>query len=390
MYRTNPDLNEALNTNTAAWLSTNADTQPPAWDSTAAQSPTPPAPRVGVQQGTVGGQSATVFWDVAHAQIEPVRYNIYYSSGAAMNFQTATKLVQVAPSLPTNYTQGTGPGRYPYSYTITGLTNGVTYFFAVRAQDSATPVHEDSNSVNIAAVPGTSGATGTYRQITIDGTFSDWAGVPWAYLGSMDTNSINFADVQFANDTNYLYGHFKLFSPYAPFSDYYTHLFVDTDDNSQTGYEVTGALFGSEFMIESGYGYDQRNGSFNAGSVSDLEWAIAPAASATEFEFRVSLSALYPDGSKVFDNNTFRLLMQDDRGPEFAVETGLPYTLAAPVPGLLSITNSSRQVTISWPGPGTLQCSSSLVNNIWTNLPGAASPYTFQAGATERFYRLAQ
>ncbi len=306
-----------------------------------------------------------------------------------MNFQSAAELAQVVPSLPANYTLGAGPGLYPYAYTITGLTNGATYFFAVRAEDSATPSHEDANTVTIAAMPGTSGATGNYRTITIDGAFSDWAGVPWAYQGSMDTNPVNFADVQFANDTNYLYGHVKLFSPYAIFSDYYTHLFFDTDDNSQTGYQVGGALFGSEMMIESGYGYDQRNGSFNAGSVSGLSWAIAPSVSATEFEFRVSLAALYPGGTNVFGPNPMRLLMQDDRGPELAVEMGIPYVLAAAQVGPLVITLIGSQVTITWSGAGSLQTSSSLAPGSWTNVTGRVSPYTNQVGMTQQFFRLA-
>jgi hypothetical protein len=389
LYRTNPSLDEALNTNSAAWLATNADTQPPVWDSTAAQGATPPAPRVGAQEVTVGNQSATVYWDVARDQTEPVRYNVYYSSGTAMNFLTAVKLPQVAPSRPASYTQATGPGIYPYDYTIGGLTNGVTYFFAVRAQDSATPSHEDTNAVNIAAVPGTTGATGTYRQIAIDGTFSDWAGVPWAYQGTTDTDPVNFAAVQFANDSNYLYGHFVLFSSYAPFSDYYTHLFIDTDDNSQTGYQVSGALFGSEMMIESGLGYDQRNGSFNAGNISGLDWSIAPGGAGTEFEFRVSLSSLYPDGTRVFGTNAMRLLMQDDRGPELAVETGIPYILAAQ-PGPLFISQFGSQVTITWAGPGALQVSTSLGAGSWTNLPNAASPYIIQPGAAQQFFRLAE
>ncbi|MGA2174660.1 MAG: fibronectin type III domain-containing protein [Verrucomicrobiota bacterium] len=390
LYRTNPYLDEALNTNSAAWLATNADTQPPLWDSTAAQSPTPPTPRVGVQEVTVGDQSATVYWDVAHDQTEPVRYNVYYSSGAAMNFQTATKLTHVSPSIPESYTLATGPGIYPYAYTITGLTNEMTYFFAVRAEDSSTPSHEDANAVNISAVPGTSGAVGAYRNITIDGTFSDWAGLAWAYQGNMDTNPVNFAEVQFANDTNYLYGHVKLYSPYALFSDYYTHLFIDTDDNSHTGCQITGVLFGSEMMIESGFGYDERNGTFNAGNVSGLDWAIDSGASGTEFEFRVSLASLYSDGTRVFGTNAMRLLMQDDRGHESAVETGIPYILAAPRVGPLFISGIGSQVTITWSGSGALQVSSSLAVGSWTNVPSATSPYTIQAGMAQQFFRLGE
>ncbi len=389
LYRTNPSLDAALNTNSAPWLATNQDTQPPVWDSTAAQSPAPPPPRVGVQEVAVGDQSATVYWDVAHDQTGPVRYNVYYSSGAAMNFQNAAKITHVAPTLPASYSHASGPGIYPYGYTTTGLTNGMTYFFAVRAEDSATPSHEDANVVTIAAVPGTAGAVGTYRTIVIDGTFSDWSGVPWAYQGTADTNPVNFASVQFANDTNYLYGHVVLFSPYAPFSDYYTHLFIDTDDDSQTGYQVTGALFGSEMMIESGLGYDQRNGGFNAGNISGLDWAIAPRAAATEFEFRVSLASLYPNGTRVFGTNSMRLLMQDDRGPELAVETGIPYVLA-PQPGHLSISESGGQVTITWTGAGALQVSSSLDAGSWTNMPNAVSPYTIQPGVTQQFFRLTE
>jgi hypothetical protein len=390
LYRTNPDLDEAFQTNAAAWAVTNEDTQPPVWDSTAAQSATPPIPRVGAQEVTVGSQSATVYWDVARDQTEPVRYNLYYSTGTAMNFQTASKIPQVSPSIPSNYALGTGPGIYPYAYTIAGLSNGTTYYFAVRAQDSASPVHEDTNAVAIAAAPGTSGATGTYKSITVDGTFSDWAGVPWAYQGNADTNPVNFAQVQFANDTNYLYGHFKLYAAAAPFSDYNTHLFIDRDDNVLTGYDPTGSLFGSEMMIEGATGYDQRAASWNEGTVSGTSWLLSPSGPGTEFEFRLSLASMYSDGSKVFTTNAIRLLLQDNRGPELAVETGVPYTLAAPQPVSLFITRSGSQATITWTGTGTLQCSGSLVSGSWTNLPTATSPYTIQAGAAEQFFRLAE
>ncbi len=392
LYRTNPSLSETPNTNTGAWLATNIDTQAPVWDSTAATTSAAPPPRIGLQQVVVGANSATLYWDVAHDQTRPVLYNIYYSPGGAMNFATATKIAAAAPFIPSNYFNGTGPGSYPYGYTVTGLSNKTTYCFAVRAQDSATPPHEDPNEVSILAVTGSTRGAGTYRTMAIDGNFSDWTDIPVAYQGADDGNPVNFSEVQFANDTNYLYGHFKLYSPYAAFSDYYTHLFVDADDNDQTGYSVGGALFGSDFMIESGFGYDQRNGSFNAGSVSALGWAIAPKSAATEFEFRVSLAAAYPGGSKVFANESLRLLLQDDRGPENAVETGLPYTLAAPpapAPGPLSISGALGPITITWNGAGTLQCASS-VNGSWTNLPSATSPYVFLANASRQFFRLTE
>lgn len=134
--------------------------------------------------------------------------------------------------------------------------------------------------------------------------------------------------------------------------------------------------------MESGYGYDQRNGSFNAGSIVNLGWAVAPAVSANEFEFRVSLSALYPDNSKVFGANPIRLLLQDNRGPETAVDTGIEYQIAPPQIGPLFITQSNNVIYINWTGPGTVQYSPSL--------PAATSPYSFPAGNGQQFFRLSQ
>ena len=389
LYRTNPDLDEALNTNAAAWLTTNVDVLPPAWDNTS-QGSAPGIPRVGVLEVVASNRNATVYWDVARDQTGPVYYNIYYSTGGTVNFATATKLSHVAPGLPANYSYptGTGPGVFPYCYTVAGLQNGMTYSFAVRAEDSCHPAHEDTNTASITIVPGTN-ALNTYKTITVDGSFADWAGVPWAYRGTPDGNPVNYVQVQFANDTNNLYGHVILATPYALFSDYYSHLFFDTDLNSATGYPVAGALFGSEMMIESGFGYDQRNGSFNAGSVTSLDWAVAPTSSATEFEFQISLATRFPDGSPVFGGNPLRILLQDDRGPETAVATGIEYQIAPPQLEPLFITQSNNIINIIWTGPGTLQSATSLPA-IWTSLPTATSPYSFTAGSGQQFFRLAE
>ncbi|HVU09000.1 MAG TPA: hypothetical protein VHG89_10695 [Verrucomicrobiae bacterium] len=392
LYRTNPYLDETLNTNPAAWLATNMDALPPVWDSTAATDPTPPAPRVGVQEVVAGNGSATVYWDVARDQTGPVYYNIYYSTGGTVNFVTATKLSHVAPDIPANYNYptGTGPGVYPYCYTVKGLQNGMTYAFAIRAEDSCLPAHEDTNTVSITVVAGTNNVLSTYKTITVDGSFSDWASVPWAYQGIADGNPVNYLKVQFANDTNFLYGHVILASPYALFSEYYSHLFFDTDLNAATGYPVAGALFGSEMMIESGYGYDQRNGDFNAGSVSNLGWAVAPSTSASEFEFQVSLAALYPDNKKVFGGNPMRILVQDNRGSETAVATGIAYQIAPPQLSRLFLTQSNSIINIFWTGPGTLQSAPSLNPATWTSLATATNPYSFIPGSGQQFFRLTQ
>jgi hypothetical protein len=82
--------------------------------------------------------------------------------------------------------------------------------------------------------------------------------------------------------------------------------------------------------------------------------------------------------------------LQDNRGPETAVETGIPHILAPPQLGPLFITQSGGLITISWTGPGTLQSSDSLPAGSWTSLTNANYSYTFQARGCRQFFRLAE
>jgi hypothetical protein len=315
LYRTNPRLDAPFSTASSGWLQTHPDTAPPEWDSTAARSALPPVPRVGAQEVIPGQHQATVRWDVARDQTGPVRYNIYFTTNSTLDFFTASKLAHIPPSTPASYLTGTGTGRYAFEHTVTGLSNGVSYLFAVRAEDACSPPHEDTNTVVLPAQVGTTVRAGDFRQIRIDGAFSDWEGIPWSVSAPGPSGPVSFARARFANDTNYLYCQFQLHNAAVPFSDYNTHVFVDTDNRGSTGYAPPGAALGSELMVESGAGYDERTGVFNGGLISGLDWRLAPTGSmATNFEFRVSRLARYlGDGRLVFTNQVVRLLLQDNR-----------------------------------------------------------------------------
>ncbi|MCW1921900.1 fibronectin type III domain-containing protein [Luteolibacter arcticus] len=321
LYRTNPALNALpFNTQAATWNAANPDTAPPVWDSTAAPGADsfpeefgnqPPAPRIGVQQVATSDGTATVRWDVARDQTGPVKYHIYYTTEAVLNFATATKLANVAPAVPESYQSGAGAGRFPYEFTLTGLTNGTAYRFAVRAEDALG--HEDTNDVVIAATPQPNPSG--YREVTIDGAFTDWDGAPVLDADPAEATPVDFANVQVANDANYLYVRFTLHAGASPFSDFNTHLFLDTDNNPATGLPVSGAGIGSEVMVETGTAYDQRGGGFNEGGVNGVAWSISPAGPATAFELRFSRSATFVNGgAPVFGGNTIRLALQDNRG----------------------------------------------------------------------------
>ena len=328
LYRTNPQLDAAFNTVASAWIAAHPDTQAPIWDNTAGQTGVLLPPRVGVQEVVPVDQGVTLRWDVARNQTGPVRYNIYYTAQSVLDFLTATKLAQVTPLLPTNYASGTGPGIYPYEFTVTGLSNGLSYRFAVRAEDSASPSHEDTNLVVLSAVAGVPSVPSFYRHIAMDGSFSDWSGVPDLATAAVAGSTLRFATVAAANDDNYLYLRFTLLAPALPFANYNTHLFVDTDNLAATGYPATGTGIGSELLIESGAGYDERNGTFNAGSVKNLNWLLRPAGSGTNFELRLSRQAQFADNSNVFTNALIRFLLQDNGG-SFLLPQGILYQFAS-------------------------------------------------------------
>jgi hypothetical protein len=179
-------------------------------------------------------------------------------------------------------------------------------------------------------------SAGTYKHITIDGNFVDWAGVPVAYTQPADTTlSIAYTNIYVANDENYLYVRFAIATADNPFQSF-QNMFFDTDADTATGYPA-GGYVGSEMLIQGGAGYDERDRGFNSGDVNGLGWQTAPAAPAMEFEVRVSRSATFnSDGTAVFTNQNIGLILESEDSTwtphEWVppVVGGLLYTFAEP------------------------------------------------------------
>jgi hypothetical protein len=173
---------------------------------------------------------------------------------------------------------------------------------------------------------------GTYKNITIDGSFSDWAGVPLTYSQTQITNAIvQFQNCYIANDDNYLYIRFSLYTNCNPFTSS-QNIFIDADTNYNTGNHEHG--IGSDLLIQSGNPYQENSGVFNAGAGSNLGWLSAPAAPTNEFEVRISRSVLGTNGLPMFTNNTVGLFLESSEGGSIGnewfpnVTGGISYTFA--------------------------------------------------------------
>jgi hypothetical protein len=208
---------------------------------------------------------------------------------------------------------------------------------------------------------------GTFKRIAIDGSFGDWAGVPVSYNDSSETTAgADFRQVSIANDDQYLYLRFTLYAADTPFTSR-NNLFIDADDNAGTGFHPLGlAGFGSELLIQSGTGYQEKNGGFNEGAINGLDWAASPNGSGTDFELRISRSATYAgDGLPVFARDTIAVLLESENTSFVAVDLApdsgerLPYSFATPPEPfigrreLVSLTTSTWRANASGDDLGT-------------------------------------
>jgi len=225
---------------------------------------------------------------------------------------------------------------------------------------------------------GFNAGAGTYKHITIDGSFGDWTGVPLAYTQTQDVfNVVAYKDVYIANDDNYIYVRFSIYgTPTNAFSSLQNYFF-NGDNNTGTGYSAHGT--GSEMLIQGGVGYQEMNGGFNEGAINGLNWAGLPDGAATEFEFRVSRNATFVNtGTPVFSSDGFTITLESET-PNFVPTEwyppsggGVAYTFeAAPqdLPSnqsLVGLNNASWQANASGTDLGTNWLDQAYDDSSWT------------------------
>ena len=348
LYRTNPALNALpFNTDAATWNAANPDILPPVWDSTAATTADsdpvtsgnqPPTPRIGIQQAVPGDGSVTVRWDLARDQSGPVKYHLYYTSAPTLDFGTATKISNIVPSIPSNYATGTGAGRYPYQYVISGLANNTTYQFAIRAEDALS--QEDSNTTVISATP--AGAPSYYKTISVDGNDADWADVPVLETDPTGDGGPDLVSVKIANDADYIY----LLVRYNGATDVNTFngspstfLSVDNDSNPATGFNIyTLGAVGAEVSWQNDFPFAQDAANYNLGATfTNGAAGIAPYYANTSFqEYRIRRNATYVIGSgspvPVFPNSSMRFAFWTNGGTVDDFAGAINYVIASPPP----------------------------------------------------------
>lgn len=191
---------------------------------------------------------------------------------------------------------------------------------------------------------------GTYKTITIDDDYSDWAGVPVVDSDAADNvGGPDIAETQIANDGQYLY----IRNTFANSLALGTFITIDIDENASTGFDAFGlGLLGSEAGWQNDFPFTQATGVFNDNVGMNGEFFgigaanMVPFANAGSRELAFNLSILRNGtNTPIFPDNTIRLLVWTDLGvgnDGFGPNSGdvsrvIDYTLAVPEPATLGL-----------------------------------------------------
>jgi hypothetical protein len=171
----------------------------------------------------------------------------------------------------------------------------------------------------VAALASSSAVAGTYKTITVDGNYADWAGVPVVDADPADNFSgPDIGDTQIANDGQFLY----IRNTFHNSLSLGTFITIDVDENPATGFDIFGlGLVGSEAGWQNDFGFTQATGVFNDGVGLAGEFFGGGHALLDSFadggsrELAVSLAnARNGGGAATFPDNTIRLLVWTDKG----------------------------------------------------------------------------
>ncbi|MFO7448143.1 MAG: T9SS type A sorting domain-containing protein, partial [Ignavibacteriaceae bacterium] len=209
------------------------DINPPTWTNI-----------VGISKYKWNGDDLELYWDKAVDQTLPVKYHLYISD-SEIDFSSPPQHPNLTPQ---------SSDISDFKFIVHGLDKTKIYKAALRASDSSAPENTDPNRRIVEILPGEN------NQILIDGYFDDWSisnQVDYNDRTELEGDTIvskscDLIDVWFAEDEDNFYFSFSAGGPVlAP--PYYYHVFIDEDNNPQTGYHSNNSFIGIDIMCENGY-----------------------------------------------------------------------------------------------------------------------------------------
>ena len=149
--------------------------------------------------------------------------------------------------------------------------------------------------------------------IYIDGVYDDWEAATHIQEDNLnDGQEFDFVNFTVTNDNEFLFIKIE-FSEEINFSDDNNiYLYIDTDNNSNTGWETNG--IGAELSWNFGqkHGYFNVNDSYETIYFSDIQMRLLPTVTSNIFEIAIGRDAKPDENHNLFTNNTIKICFSDD------------------------------------------------------------------------------
>ena len=274
----------------------------------------------GILYYELNGTDVTLFWNEAVDQTLPIDYHLYFQTEAP-DFSAAGDFDTIEP-MASEY--------FDLEYTISNASMDMDYFTALRASDGSPEGNMDQNRrlFMVSTDPNRSPV------LIVDGHFNDWQTFDNIALaesiGDAPIAACDIQEIWIAVDGAALYFSCS-FAGTPVIESYFYHLFLDTDENSETGFHYGGSLLGADFMVEnrSLFHYNGSNNSWNWEWVGEVTLE-AGAIEANRFEASLPLASLEMSGnslSLLFNVNDNADLGPDDFAPNNYLVYSYIYTL---------------------------------------------------------------
>jgi len=153
------------------------------------------------------------------------------------------------------------------------------------------------------------------NRILVDGIFDEWEEYPIIYtdaVGDGSFSGIDFRQLKVFNDDEFIFFLLETGAEITLQDLNDITLYLDTDDNSNTGLSING--IGAELV----YTFGNRNGTFygagNAADIFQINIGLVSAPTVTSDRFEIAISKdITISGTPVFQSDNLKIVFKDDR-----------------------------------------------------------------------------
>ena len=152
------------------------------------------------------------------------------------------------------------------------------------------------------------------HRILAEGEFDDWEAVETLYSdasGDQLSGDLDFGILKIANDEKYVFIYFETGTEMSLQNDNEIHLYLDTDDDDNTGYEINGIGAELDFTFGSRNGVFYFDGQNSTVYHEHLDLVTCPTVTSDRFEVVISREAEPNSGNPLFSEDRFLIVIAD-------------------------------------------------------------------------------